>query len=175
VDKFLPAIPVIAVLAVVLLLMLWGWRRRTRRDSTAGAGYAAPATASAPLTETDTFYVATTRGGEHLERLAIPGLKFRGKARLTVSPDGVTIAINGENQFFIEAAALTGVGVTNTAIDRVVEKDGLLRLSWTTTAGAPADSFFRVVDPADRAPVIGAVETILPAQSQAGQTTESEV
>jgi hypothetical protein len=175
VDKFLPAIPVIAVLAVVLLLMLLGWRRRTRRDSTAGGGYAAPATASVPLTETDTFYVATTRGGEHLERLAIPALKFRGKARLTVAPGGVTIAITGESPIFIEASALTGVGVTNTAIDRVVEKDGLLRLSWTTTAGVAADSFFRVVDPADRAPVIGAVETILPAQNQAGQTTESEV
>ncbi|MFF1879208.1 hypothetical protein [Leifsonia sp. NPDC058230] len=174
-DKFLPAIPVIAVLAIVLLLMLWGWRRRTRRDSSAGGGYAAPATASSPLVESDTFYVATTRGGEHLERLAIPGLKFRGKARLTVALEGVTIAINGENPLFIQADALTGVGVTNTAIDRVVEKDGLLRLSWTTSAGAPADSFFRVVDPADRTPLIGAVETILPAQSTAGQTTESEV
>ncbi|WP_431277361.1 hypothetical protein [Leifsonia poae] len=107
--------------------------------------------------------------------MAIPGLKFRGKARLTVSRDGVTIAITGESPVFIEAAALTGVGVTNTAIDRVVEKDGLLRISWTTSAGAAADSFLRVVDPADRTPVIGAVETILPAQSPAGQTTESEV
>lgn len=174
-DRVLPTIVVVAVLVLVLLLMLWGWRRRTRRDSAAGSGYESPASPSETLAEAETFYVATTRGGEHLERLAIPGLAFRGRGRVTVSRDGVTIAMKGETPVFVASRALTAIGATNTAIDRVVEKDGLLRLSWITTAGVAVDSFLRVVDPTDRTPVIGAVRSILPAQSQSGQTTESEV
>ena len=174
-DRVLPTIIVVAVLVLVLLLMLRGWRRRTRRDSTAGGGYEAPATASGALAEAETFYVATTRSGEHLERLAIPGLAFRGRGRVTASVDGVTIAVKGESPVFVAAQALAAIGATNTAIDRVVEKDGLLRLSWITTAGVAVDSFLRVVDPADRPQLIGAVNSILPAQSQSGQTTESEV
>lgn len=180
-DKLVPTLVVAAVLVVVLLLIVWGWRRRVRRDRTAGGGYALPASgtgepaAAPPLVSVESFYVATTKGGEHLERLALPGLSFRGKATVSVASHGVTIAVTGEQPVYIPAAAVTGLGAATTAIDRVVERDGLLRLSWTTSGGAAADSFFRVVDPADRAPVIAAVESILPAGSQAGTSTESEV
>jgi len=178
VDKLVPVLVVAAVLVVAVLLIVWGWRRRVRRDRSAGGGYAAPAEAPAaaqPLARVATFYVATTKGGEHLERLALPGLSFRGKAELSVTEDGVSVAIPGEQPVYIPSSAITGLGAATTAIDRVVEKDGLLRLSWTTSGGAAADSFFRVVDPADRAPVIAAVESILPAGHQAGTSTESEV
>lgn len=185
-DKFVPTLVVAAVLVVAALLILWGWRRRVRRDRPAGGGYPLPSTATAtaagqpaaaaqPIATAESFYVATTTAGEHLERLALPGLSFRGKAQVSVASDGVTIAVTGEQPTYIPSSALTGLGAATTAIDRVVEKDGLLRLSWTTSGGAAADSFFRVVDPADRAPVIAAVESILPAGSQAGTSTESEV
>jgi hypothetical protein len=174
-DKLVPTIAVIAVLVLVLALMLWGWRRRSRRDATAGGGYDVPDHADTALAEAETLYVATTRGGNHLERLALPSLKFRGRAHMTVAPSGVTVTIHGEPPVFIRSAALVGIGTANTAIDRVVEKDGLLKLSWTTSAGVAADSFFRVIDPSDRAPLIGSIESLLPAHSQAGQTTESEV
>jgi hypothetical protein len=177
VDKVLPTLVVIAVLLLAFLAMYAGWRRRNRRDVTAGGGYEAPVSQpqAAVLAEAETFYVASTRGGNHLERLALPGLKFRGRARLTVTNDGVTIAIHGEQPVFVPKSAVTAIGAATTAIDRAVEKDGLLRLSWTTSGGVSADSFLRVVDPADRAPVIGAIESLLPAHSQAGHTTESEV
>ncbi|MFF1572155.1 hypothetical protein ACFVWR_05365 [Leifsonia sp. NPDC058292] len=174
-DKVLPTIVVVVVLVLALGAMYWGWRRRGRRDASAGGGYPVPAGQAAPLAEAETFYVASTKAGNHLERLALPGLKFRGRARLTISRDGVTIAIHGEEPVFVAGNAISAIGAATTAIDRAVEKDGLLRLSWTTTGGVAADSFLRVVDPADRAPVIGAIESLLPAHSQAGYTTESEV
>ncbi|WP_223690652.1 PH-like domain-containing protein [Leifsonia poae] len=173
-DKLVPTVVVVAVLVIAFLLMLWGWRRRTRRDSGAGAGYQRPEGGTV-LAETDTFYVATTRGGESLERLALPGLRFRGRARVTVESTGVTIAITGESPVFIEAAALSGIGSARVTIDRVVEKDGLLRLSWTTSGAAAADSYLRVIDPADRAALLDAVDKLLPTGSRAGHTTESEV
>jgi hypothetical protein len=169
------------VVIVVLLLaaagMYAGWRRRNRRDASAGGGYESSASqqTAAVLAEAETFYVASTLRGNHLERLALPGLKFRGRARLTVMADGVTIAIHGEHPVFVPTSAVSAIGAATTAIDRAVEKDGLLRLSWTTSGGVSADSFLRVVDPADRAPVIGAIESLLPAHTQAGHTTESEV
>ncbi|KRC51197.1 hypothetical protein ASE16_09760 [Leifsonia sp. Root227] len=179
-DKLVPTLVVAAVLVVALLLIVWGWRRRVRRDRPAGGGYAARTDArgeapAQPIATAESFYVATTKGGEHLERLALPGLSFRGKATVSVAADGVTIAVTGEQPVYIPVSAISGLGAATTAIDRVVEKDGLLRLSWTTSGGAAADSFFRVVDPADRAPIVGAVESILPAGSQAGTSTESEV
>lgn len=174
-DRVIPTIAIVAVLVVVLLLIVTGWRRRVRRDRDAGSGYPAPATAGAPLAEVRTLYVATTKGDEPLERLALPGLSFRGKAAVTVSQEGVTIAVTGELPVFITAAALTDVGAATVTIDRVVERDGLVRISWITSGGAAADSFLRVVDPADREPLLAAVGTILPTAETAGPPTESEV
>ncbi len=174
-DKLLPALGILAVLIVVALLIVAGWRRRVRRDSAAGGGYPAPAATGAPTASADCLYVATTKAGEPLERLALPGLSFRGKAAVTVTAEGVALAVTGEQPVFVPASALTGVGAATYAIDRVVERDGLLRLGWTTSGGAAADSYLRVVDPADREPLAAAIEALLPAGTRAGGTTESEV
>ncbi|MDR6970719.1 hypothetical protein [Leifsonia shinshuensis] len=161
-DKVLPTIGILAVLAIVIGLAVLGWRRRVRRDSPAGGGYSTPGTLSAPVAEVEALYVATTRGGEHLERLALPGLSFRGNATVAVRPEGVSIAVTGEPAVFVPASVLTGVGVASVAIDRAVERDGLVRLGWTTSGGTAADSYFRVVDPAGRAQLIAAVEATVP-------------
>ena len=174
-DRVLPTVAILVVLVAVLLLILVGWRRRVRRDRDAGAGYPAPAAPAASLVEVRALYVATTKGGEPLERLALPGLAFRGNAAVTVSGDGVTIAVTGEHPVFITAGAITGVGAATVTIDRVVERDGLVRISWTTSGGAAADSFLRVVDPVDREPLLAAVGTILPTAEPAVPPTESEV
>jgi hypothetical protein len=162
VDRVLPTVAIIVVLIVVLLLILMGWRRRVRRDRDAGAGYPEPSGSSTPLAEIGALYVATTKAGEPLERLALPGLAFRGNAAVSVSGDGVRIAVTGEPPVFIIASALTGVGAATVAIDRVVERDGLVRISWLTSGGAAADSYFRVVDPAGRAQLTAAIEQIVP-------------
>ena len=100
-----------------------------------------------------------------------------GPAPLRV-PEGWLVihhGVTGEQPVFIPAAALTGVGAATVTIDRVVERDGLLRLGWTTSGGAAADSYFRVVDPAGRGLLTTAVEDILPGGSTPEATTESEV
>jgi hypothetical protein len=162
VDKVLPALGILAVVVIVLALAIVGWRRRVRRDASAGGGYSTPGTLSAPSAETEALYVATTRAGQHLERLAVPGLAFRGSATVTVRREGVTIAVTGEQPVFVPAAVVTGVGAASVAIDRAVERDGLLRLGWTTSGGTAADSYFRVVDPARRAQLAAAIEDIVP-------------
>jgi hypothetical protein len=175
VDKLLPTIGILLVVIVVLALAIVGWRRRVRRDAPAGGGYPAPETASAVTVSADVLYVATTKAGEPLERLALPGLAYRGRGTVEVSADGVQLRVTGEQPVFIPATALTGIGASTVAIDRVVEKDGLLRLGWTTSGAVAADSFFRVVDPAGRRLLTSAVEDIVPADSTPGDSTEREV
>ncbi|WP_431221392.1 hypothetical protein [Leifsonia xyli] len=161
-DKVLPTIAIVAVVVIVLALAVAGWRRRVRRDSASGGGYSTPGTLSAPTAEADVLYVATTKAGQHLERLALPGLAFRGAGTVTVRPEGVAIAVTGEQPVFVPAGVVSGVGAASVAIDRAVERDGLLRMGWTTSGGTAADSYFRVVDPARRAQLAAAIEQIAP-------------
>lgn len=174
-DRLLPTVVTVVVLLVLVLLAVWGWRRRVRRDAPAGGGYPLPETSAAPGVVADVLYVATTKAGEQLERLALPGLSFRGTAALSVASDGVTIRVAGEEPVFVPAGALTDVGAASYTIDRAVERDGLLRLGWTTSGGAPADSYFRVTDPAGPGPVSAAIQDIIRPAQPAGGTTESEV
>ena len=140
-----------------------------KRDAGLGAGYDVPADASVATRDTDTLYVATTPHDKPLERLVLPNLGFRGTATVSVAPDGVTLAITGADLVFIRASALLGIGLATWAIDRVVETDGLVWIAWTTSGGAAVDSYIRVIDPAERTSLIGAVNDILPA-SALGQT-----
>jgi hypothetical protein len=74
---------------------------------------------------------------------------------------------------FIPAHVIDSVATANVTIDRVVESDGLVRLSWHITAGSGSgplvDSYLRTIDPGDRAKLIAAVNIISP------NATESEV
>lgn len=173
--KALPTLIILIVLALVALLMFRGWRLRTRRDRPAGGGYPRPRGLGATRAKAGGFYVATTKSGQSLERLSLPGLRFRGRGALLASANGVLITVRGEDPVYIPSSALTGVGSARVTIDRVVERDGLMRLSWRTSGGVGADSYFRVEDPADRIPVMAAVEALVPVACQAGRPTESEV
>jgi hypothetical protein len=185
VDKFWPATITIAFAALVLGLMYLGWRRRARRDAALIPSHSAPADLGAELAAADVFYVATTAHGVPLERLAIKGLGFRGRASVTVATAGISLRITGESEVFIPAAAIVEAAHATWTIDRVVETDGLVLLAWslgsggTSTRGSGAetivDSYLRVIAPEDRARLIDAIHQISPAPFGAGNTTESEV
>ncbi|MFC6355448.1 PH-like domain-containing protein [Luethyella okanaganae] len=179
-ERLIPTLLIAAVLALLFFLMWRGWRARRRRDATL-APYPVPEDALPASLRAQTLYVATTRHGEPLERLAIAGLGFRSRAELAVAADGVTIGIRGEAPVFVPRAAIRGIRPATWTIDRVVEGDGLLRLSWLLGVRADpskasgeqtVDSYFRVTDPADRGRVIDAINDISPARAGAG--TESE-
>ncbi len=121
-DKLLPTIGILLVVIVVLALAIVGWRRRVRRDAPAGGGYPAPEAVPAVTASAEVLYVATTAAGEPLERLALPGLSYRGRGTVEVSADGVQLRVTGEQPVFIPAGALTGIGASTVAIDRVVER-----------------------------------------------------
>lgn len=149
----------VAVAVVALALGMWSWRRRTRRDGTLTAPVGEiPATA----TVTERFsglYVATTRHGEPLERLAIRGLGFRSRGEVIVTDAGLGLDLTGQPRLFLPTERLTGVAQATVAIDRVVEKEGLVRLSWRIDDDTVVDSYFRPQSASARA-VTDAVRTI---------------
>lgn len=150
----------VAVAVVLLALLVWGWSRRVRRDRglTAPRGdipVGAVTTAAFPG-----LYVATTKHGEPLERLAIDGLGFRSKADLTVTDAGVAIDLTGQPRVFLPVSLLAGVAQATVAIDRVVEPDGLVRIEWRLDDDTIVDSYFRPQDASARA-LADAVAAIL--------------
>ena len=171
-DKFVPTLVAIAVAALILYLLIFSWRRRAKRDAGLGAGYDVPSDAATATHEADTLYVATTVHDKPLERLVLPDLGFRGRATVSVAPDGVSMAITGARLVFIPSSALLGIGLATWAIDRVVETDGLVWVAWITSGGAAVDSYLRVIDPGERTSLIGAVTDILPASAR-GQSPDA--
>lgn len=168
-DRVVPGVIVALVLAALLALMWFAWRRRARRD----AGLLVPEVPESyvPVSSVDVLYVATTESGRPLERLAVAGLGFRARAVLSIAPAGLVLTISGERPAFVPADTLTAVSTTNVAIDRVVESDGLVRISWAIS-GVACDSFVRILD-ADQRTVVTDLERVIVPRSPAPTESES--
>lgn len=153
------------VVAFTVLLIgtgVWAWRRRGRRD----AGMTAPVgdlpDGADVVGRFSGFYVATTRHDEALERLAIRGLAFRSRVTAVISTGGLALDLPGQPRYFIDRSRLVAADRATVAIDRVVEKGGLVRVSWRIDDATIVDSYFRPQDSSARA-VADTVTSILPA------------
>jgi hypothetical protein len=78
----------------------------------------------------ETFYVATVFAERPLDRIWAHGLGVRGKAKLGLSSEGVSVHRVGERGFFIPAASITELGSAQATIDKGVERDGLTTIVW---------------------------------------------
>ncbi len=110
------------------------------------------------------LYVATTRAGAPLDRVAVHGLGVRARGEIAVHPEGAVIAIDGREPWFVERGDVRGAGRATWTIDRVVEEGGLVMLAWTL-GGAEVDSYFRVTDASDvnaTAELLAALATLAP-------------
>ncbi|KRA23477.1 hypothetical protein ASD65_02875 [Microbacterium sp. Root61] len=167
------ALVVMILVAVLLLVLLaWAWRRRTKRDAglTAPIGEA-PAGATV-LCAFPGLYVATTRHDEPLERLAIKGLGFRSRGVVTVTDAGVVLDLAGTPRLFLPVHVLVAAGQSTVAIDRVVEPDGLTRLTWHIDADTIVDTYFRPQDASARA-LADAILPLIPTSSPASSPAQT--
>lgn len=165
-SNYLPGLLVmIAVAVIALALMLWGWRRRSRRD----AGLIAPTAAlvGAEKVSAEGLYVATTAHDSSLERLAIRGLAFRSRVTVTVLESGVRLVMPGEPIVSIPASSLVSVDRASVTIDRVVEKDGMVRIAWLISDDTIVDSYLRLQE-TDPTHLIAAIASLVSAPSSTG-------
>ena len=155
----------VALVAVAGWLMARSWKRRTVRDESLAA-YETPAGLGTPRLEIEALYVATTPEAEPLERLAVEGLAFRGSARLEVHAEGVLLRIAGERPSFIPAGRIAAAGTATYAIDRGVEPEGLVALTWIVDDRSDpetptrVDSYLRCRYPGDSARLVAELNDI---------------
>lgn len=164
----------VGVVVVLVGLGIWAWLRRTRRDSGLSAPVAEiPPDATTTVTVSG-LYVATTRRAQPLERLAIRGLGFRSRADVTVTDRGVALDLIGQPRMFLPFAQIDEVELANVAIDRVVERGGLVRIGWRA-GEVPVDSYLRPQDSSARA-LADAITAVLPpaATAPAASPTSSD-
>jgi hypothetical protein len=160
-DRLLPTLIIVAVILLIFALMLLGWRARRRRQSGLSWPMPAPEELGDASLVVDGWYVATTRADEPLERIAVHGLGFRARVTVSVHPEGVVLAVQGREPFLLAPQALRGVDRATWAIDRVVERDGLVRLAWMLGED-PVDSYLRLPESADAAALVPAVLGLTP-------------
>lgn len=146
-DAFL--LLMVALAAAILLAMWLGWRARKRRDAGV-AVLAEPLSGRMLLEIPKVAYVSTTPLGRPFERIAIPGLIYKGYAELRVRTDGAEIEVTGEPPVRIGAAQLLGTGMVRGRIGKVVERDGLAVLQWQPAGERVLESSFRFDEPAQQ-------------------------
>ncbi len=167
----------VSIAAVALAAMWIAWRARAGRD----AGVALPR--SSPSGEViDSFprasYVSTTPAGSPFERVAIPGLQYKGYADLTVRRDGVSVTVTGEAPVHIPAAQLLGTGTARGRVGKAVERDGLSLLRWSTAsapdAGRELESSFRFAEPAEQRRFADAVGAVIGSAATSDTTNQTD-
>ena len=160
-DRPFLAALVIAFLLLLLGLMYLGWRRRQRRQSGIPRPLPVPAEVGEPRLSLDAFYVATTVADDPLNRIAVGGLGFRGRAVVAVHDDpsrerGVVLGIAGEPDAWLPVRHIDRVDRSTATIDRVVERGGLVRIGWRLGDNA-VDTYLRVGDAASQSALLAAL------------------
>lgn len=165
-DKLPAGAVVIAFLLLLLWLMFRGWRILKKRSADLAVPKSEVSARGTEGISLSGLYVATTRQGEPLARVAIPGLAFRGRVLVTVYAAGVLLSVTGEPEVFVAAENIRSVGTSTWTIDRVVETGGMVRLDWnikSTKSPEPlaVESYLRLASPEDSTRLIEAVTALL--------------
>jgi hypothetical protein len=169
-DKILPGLAMLAVVAVVFVLIAVGWRNRLKRQADVEQLPPVPAAPGEPAAAAEGQYVATTTAGDWLDRIAVHGLGIRTNASLAVYPHGVLYERSGAHALYIPATSLTGVRQDSGMAGKFVEKDGLLVLAWTLGAHE-LDTGFRTRRAADKDVLYQALQDLISSAPAAGATS----
>jgi hypothetical protein len=150
-DKVIGASIAVLLLVLALTFMALAWRARMRQ----GTRYHIwPALTGDVLESVDVLYVATTLGTNSLERIALRGFTYRGFAKLEIFANGVQVRLSTNDILSIPAEAFRRYEFSQVAIDKVVEKEGLIGLTWESAPGVDATqeltTFVRLRDSSSR-------------------------
>ncbi len=143
----------IALTVGLLGWLAWAWIRRVRRSRHWVVPVGEAPAGSTVLAEFPGLYVATTVHEAPLERLAIRRLGFRSRVDIVVTDAGLALDLTGQPRIFLRADLIVDVTQSTVAIDRVVERDGLVRVSWRIDDATIVDSYLRPQNASARAVV----------------------
>ncbi len=160
-TKFEMAIYTVILVCLVAGLAYAAWKRRQRMQE---ATFTAPLEAleyfGEQIAGSKVFYVATTFADNKLERVNAYGLGSRGNGQILVFSEGLLIVRTGERPLAIDKAQLTQLSKSTAVIDKAVETDGLLSISWMQDSTELA-THLRVIETASRDALIASIESII--------------
>jgi hypothetical protein len=157
------ALTALVVLAVVALarLMLHGWRRRAGRQSDLPPLPSPPAHPGPSLiAPVEGTYVSSTSAGDWLDRIASRDLGVPSDATVEVTDAGVTFQRRGAADLFVPAAQLRGARREQGMVGKVVERDGLVVLTWEL-GDRLLDTGFRPRHAATAEPLVAVVQALV--------------
>ncbi len=147
----------LALFACFAGIAFYSWRRRITKQATFLEG---PKYVEGNEDGFKTFYVATTFGNRPLERVVAHGFAHRGLAYLSLSKDNLVVSRVGEMSFAVPISAISSVSTNSSVIDRAVEKNGLLTISWRL-GGEVVDSHFRFVNAEHREAIVRELQALV--------------
>lgn len=155
------ALAIMITLGVLLLIgMTLSIMKRRTRDLSIGQFPRATDIPGEVVSSFSVLHVATTHARAPMDRVWAQPLAYRAKTRIDTKPGGLVLSLTGEGDMGIPAESLTGSGRGSWTIDKAVDPEGLIVVTWTH-GGHEYDSYFRSVDqPAED--VLRAIDAILP-------------
>ncbi|MEO9104353.1 MAG: ABC transporter permease [Terrimesophilobacter sp.] len=142
-DRLIPSMIIGAILVLAILAMYLGWRARGRRQNDIESLAVVPENPGTVIAVASGLYVATTLANQPLERITVKGLGFRSRAMVSVTEQGVILALTGQAPVFIARESLRAVDRATWTIDTAVESGGLVVFSWQL-GNRELDSYLRV-------------------------------
>ena len=158
-QKYIVSALLLVAFASLVALAVRVWINRRNSQELVFEEPSAPF--DSPVSELATgFYVATTLAGEPLNRISAFGLGHRGKADFSISKAGLSIVRQGERSFAIGSESISSISLQQGTIDRVVESEGLISITWTL-GNSSVETSLRIVDKAQRASFYQALENLV--------------
>lgn len=134
--------------SLILLVFFIAWRvyrSVQRRKLEQQSSLPAPKPSAGGIDFGDVFYASTVFGNSPLTRVWAHNLGGRGKAKLYLSEAGISLERIGEPSILIPNDDLHAISRATATIDKGVEKDGLLALTWVL-GGQKLITNLRIVD-----------------------------
>jgi hypothetical protein len=150
----------IALGALLLVGMTLSIVRRRVRGRSMGPLPAAEDIAGDLIGRFNVLHVATTTAQNPMDRVWASPLAYRAKTRLDVHRGGIVLTLRGEGDMGIPVDSITGYGRGTWTIDKAVDPEGLIVVTWRQ-GSHELDSYFRSVDQPAEA-VLEAIEAIHP-------------
>ncbi|MDE2592324.1 MAG: hypothetical protein KGL41_05665 [Actinomycetales bacterium] len=156
-----------AVMGLVLLalgyLAIRGWRSKAASQSKVLPELPPEFPSAGPVLSSPLYYVVTTMANEPLDRIMRFGLGNRGNAKAELSAAGLVIQRSGENTLNLSASAISAIGTASATIDKAVERDGLVVVTWGVD-GTNFDTYLRVLNRDFREQLLASFKTSNPTQ-----------
>ncbi len=118
------------VALALLTLAIRAWMMRTKSQSLILPTPASISDSHSGRFLADQHYVASVLTDSPLERVTAHGLGLRGRCDIAVDSTGIALKRKGESDFFIPAGSIASLELSNTALGRAVEPDGLTLINW---------------------------------------------